>query len=37
MFHMIANSAWMVNININININKSINININKIDINNDI
>ena len=37
MFHMIANSAWMVNININININKSINININKIGINNDI
>ena len=37
MFHMITNSAWMVNININININKSINININKIGINNDI
>ena len=37
MFHMITNSAWMVNININININKSININIYKIGINNDI
>ena len=37
MFHMITNSAWMVNININININKSINININKIGVNNDI